>query len=67
MKIGSKLCPQECTHGFAKILPSDLVFDPTGPIFYSGLYFSQMIILTKFHENWVKTVPSGVYSRFAKI
>ena len=26
-----KLCPLECTQGFTKIWPSDLVFDPTWP------------------------------------
>ena len=25
--------------------------------FYSGLYFIQINILTKFHEDWIKTVP----------
>ena len=64
MKIGSKLCPLECTDGFTKISPSDLVFDPTWPIFYSGLYFIKMNILTKFHEDWIKTVPYRVYSLF---
>ena len=64
MKIGSKLCPLESTYGFTKIWPSDLVFDPTWPIFNSGLYFIKMNILTKFHEDWIKTVPYRVYSLF---
>ena len=42
----------------------DLVFDPIRPIFHSGLYLIQIKILTKFHEDWVKTEPSGVYSWF---
>ena len=29
MNFESKLCPLECTQGFSKIWPSDLVFDPT--------------------------------------
>ena len=28
------------------------------PIFYSGLYFFQINSLTKFHGDWIKTVPS---------
>ena len=35
-------------------------------LFYSGLYFIQKKVLTKFHEDWIKTVPSGVYSWFYK-
>ena len=32
--------------------------------FYLGLDFIKMNILTEFHEDWIKTVPSGVYSWF---
>ena len=32
--------------------------------FYFGLDFIKMNILTEFHEDWIKTVPSGVYSWF---
>ena len=46
MKIGSKLCLLEHT---------------AWPIFNSGLDFIKMNILTKFHEDWIKTVPSGMY------
>ena len=37
---------------------------PLGPLVNSGLDFIKMNILTKFHEYWIKTVPSGVYSWF---
>ena len=33
MNFGLKLCPLECTQGFSKILPSDLVFNQTWPSF----------------------------------
>ena len=41
MKIESKLCPleSECSNGFTKIWPCDLVFDLKWPIFNSGLDF----------------------------
>ena len=31
MNFGLKLCPQECTYRFSKILPSNLIFGPTLP------------------------------------
>ena len=64
MKIGSELGPVECIHGFIQIWPSDLVFGSTWPIFTWGLAFIKINILTKFHEDLIKTVPSGVYSWF---
>ena len=33
-------------------------------LFFFGLEFIKMNILTKFHEDWIKTVPSGVYLWF---
>ena len=64
MKIGAELCPLECIHGFTTIRTSDLVFNPTWPIFIFDPAFIMINILTKFHEDWIKTVPSGVYSWF---
>ena len=64
MKIGSELGPVVCMYGFFQIWPSDLVFGSTWPIFTWGLAFIKINILTKFHEDLIKTVPSGVYSWF---
>ena len=64
MKIGSELVPVECIHGYIQIWPSDLDFGSTWPIFNWGLAFIKIKILTKFHEDWIKTVPSEVYSWF---
>ena len=64
MKIGSELGPVECIHDFTQIWPSDLVFGSTWPIFNRGLAFIKINILTKFHEDWIKTEPSGVYLWF---
>ena len=66
MKIGSELGPVECIHGFTQIWPSDPVFGSTWPIFNWGLAFIKINILTLFYEDWIKTVPSGVYSWFYK-
>ena len=49
---------------FYSDLTSDLVFDPTGPIFDWGLAFIKINILPKFHDDWIKTVPSGMYLWF---
>ena len=38
-----------------------LVFDPTRPIFNSGLDFIKINIPTKFQAYWIKTIPSRVY------
>ena len=69
MNLWSKLCRLEGTEGFSKIWPSDLDFDLAWPSFKSDLDI--MIInnltinnLTKFHELWIKTVPSKMYTRF---
>ena len=64
MKTGSKLCLLESSHGFSKSWPYDLVFYPTWPIFGPGLDFIEMNILTKFHEDCIKTVLSEVYTWF---
>ena len=62
MNFGWKLCPLERTQGFSKIWPSDLVFDPTWPSFELGLDFIKTNILTKFHKDWIETVPARVYT-----
>ena len=64
MNDESKLCLLECTQDFSKICPSVLVFDPTWPSFESDLDIMMINILTKFHELWIKTVPSRMYTRF---
>ena len=46
------------------ICPSELVFDPTWSSFKFDLDIMRINILTKFHELWIKTVPSRVYIRF---
>ena len=46
------------------LLRFDLVFDLTWPICGSGLYFIKLNILTKFHEDWIRTGPCKVYSWF---
>jgi len=42
--------PLECKHEFPKILPGDLFFSPTCPIFELGLDIVKTNILTKFHK-----------------
>ena len=66
MNFGSKLCLQETTQGFSKIWPSELVFDPTWPSFELDLDIMIIIILTKFQELMIKTVPSRVYRFFLR-
>ena len=34
--------------------------------FNSGLDFIKINIPTKFHEDWIKTMPSSVYTLFYK-
>ena len=46
------------------LLRLDLVFDLTCPIFNTGLDFIKFNILTKFHEDWIRTGLFGVYSWF---
>ena len=64
MKIGRKLWPLECSQGFLKIWPTDLVFDPTWPIFELDRDIVRMIILSKFDDDWTKTMASRVFTRF---
>jgi len=52
--------PLGCKQEFPKIIPDDLVFDPTRPIFERGLDIVKTDILTKFHQNWVTNVASSV-------
>ena len=47
-----------------KIWPSDLVFDPTWPVFILGRDFIKTNILTKFHDNQTESVASRAYTRF---
>ena len=64
MKFELKRCPLESTKGFSKIWPSDLVLDPTWPSFELDQDIMIISILIKFHELWIKTVPSKVYTMF---
>ena len=64
MKIEAKLRSLEGEQGFKEIWPSDLVFDPTSPLFKSDREIIQTNILVKFHEDWSKTVPSSEWTRF---
>ena len=52
--------PLKCKQDLSKIWPSDLLFDPTTPIFerVQGLIITN--ILTKFEEDWIKIVASRV-------
>ena len=54
MKIGPKLWSLKCSQGFSMIWPTDLVLAQHDP--YS--------ILTKFDEDWTKTMVSKVFTRF---
>ena len=51
MKIGSKLWPLECTHGFTKNWPSDLVFDLMWPIGFDMIYWTYISYHTKYEPN----------------
>ena len=64
MKIEPKLWPLECLQGFSKIWPTNLVFDPTSPIFKLDWDIVKMIILSKLDEDWTKTVAPRVFTRF---
>ena len=66
MQTGSKLCLLDSSHGFSKSWPYDLVFDPTWPYFGPGLDLIEISILTKFHEDYIKTEPSEVYTFFLR-
>ena len=54
MKIGPELWSLECSQGFSMIWPTGLVKTQLDPY----------LILTKFDEDWTKTVASGVFTRF---
>ena len=62
MKIGPKLWSLKCSQGFSMIWPTDLVFDPTWPIFELDRDIDKMIILSKFDDDWAKTVASRVFT-----
>ena len=64
MIIWLKMWRLELTQGFCKIWPSDLVFDPTWPIFKLVRDFINKNILTKCHDNWTENVASSAYTRF---
>ena len=52
MKIETKMWPLESEQRLKEIWPSDLVFDPTWPIFKPDLDIKKKNILVKFHDNW---------------
>ena len=64
MKIGPKLWPLECSQCFSMSWPPDLVFDPTWTKFELDRDIVKMIILSKFDDDWTKTVASRVFTRF---
>ena len=64
MKIGPKLWHLKCSQCFSMIWTTDLVFDPTFPIFEVVRDIVKMIILSKFDDDWTKTVASRVFTMF---
>ena len=64
MKTEAKLWPLKLDNVLKAIWPSDLVFDPTWPIFKLDWDIVKMIILSKLDEDWSKTVASRVFTRF---
>ena len=52
-----KMWPLERTQRFSKIWPSDLVFDPTWPIFKLVRDPIKTYILKKFHDYQTENVP----------
>ena len=62
--FGLKMWHLECSQDFSIILSGDLLFDPTWPIFELDRDIEKMIILSKFDEDWTKTVASRVLTRF---
>ena len=56
--------PLECTQGFSKICPSDLVFHWTWPIFKIVAEVNVVNILTKFHGYQTENVTFRAYTRF---
>ena len=63
-KIGPKMWPLQCKQDFTKIWPSDLLFDPIPPMIELDSDIIKTNILSKFDEDWTKTVASGVFTRF---
>ena len=64
MKIEEKLWPLEGEQGLKEIWPSDLVFDPTWPIFKFDQDIIKRNILVKTYEDFSKTVASRGWTRF---
>ena len=64
MIIELKMWPLERTWGFSKIWPSDLIFDPTWPIFKLVWDFIKKNILIKFHDYQTENVASRDYTMF---
>ena len=64
MMIEPKLWPLECSQCLSMIWPTDLVFDTTWPIFKLDRDIVKMTILSKFYDDWTKTVTPGVFTRF---
>ena len=62
--IGQKLWPLECSQCFSMIWPTDFVFDPTWPIFELVRDTFKIIILSRFDDDWTKTVASRVFTMF---
>ena len=59
-KIELKMLLLERKQDFIKIWPSDLLFNPTAPMFELDRDMIKTIILSKFEEDLVKNVPSRV-------
>ena len=55
-----------CTILISSIWSSNLDPCPTYPSFKHGLDSMKSYILTKFHEDWIKTVPSNVHKIFPR-
>ena len=64
MMTGCIMWPVLCSQGFPMIWPTNLVFDPTWPILELDRDIVYMIILSKFDEDWTKTLASRVFTRF---
>ena len=47
---------------FFKIWTGNIVFHPMWPSFISDKEFMKINILTQFHEDWIKTVPSREFT-----
>ena len=64
ISIRPKIWSLQHTQGFSKVWGSDLLFDPTWPIFIFVRDFRKTNILTNFHDNLTENVASRVYTRF---